>query len=401
MTQRASVRELLGRVRRDGTGDAARRVLRRLYNRFDVGSLEFPLLPEDVADSTRLQLQKAPGRAHDGPMTIGWICSPPGPGSGGHTTLFRMVRAMEERGHRCILFLYDRHGGSLERHASIVRQHWPELTADIRDTFDGIAGADAYVASSWESAHVLASRSTGAAARLYFIQDFEPFFHAKGTLYALAEDSYRFGFQNIALGELVARQLEQVGVDHVLAPFGCDTSVYSLTNADGPRSGVVYYTKPGSDRRGYLLGRLALEEFHRRHPNEPIHLYGDASDDWMIPTVQHHRLHPRELNELYNATKAGLAISFTNITLVAEEMLAAGNLPIVTDVPFAKDVLPNEHVIWSLATAGSLADALSTAVARPIAGPERLSIAGSVRQGWGPTQDVVAETIESAVNGAR
>jgi hypothetical protein len=177
--------------------------------------------------------------------------------------------------------------------------------------------------------------------------------------------------------------------------------VYSLTNADGPRSGVVYYTKPGSDRRGYLLGRLALEEFHRRHPNEPIHLYGDASDDWMIPTVQHHRLHPRELNELYNATKAGLAISFTNITLVAEEMLAAGNLPIVTDVPFAKDVLPNEHVIWSLATAGSLADALSTAVARPIAGPERLSIAGSVRQGWGPTQDVVAETIESAVNGAR
>ncbi|MHC5797840.1 glycosyltransferase family protein [Lacisediminihabitans sp. FW035] len=390
--------ELLGRVRRNGPADAGRRIVRRLYNRLDVGALDFPLLAEDVADSTRLDLTASDLPAGDSrPVTVGWVCTPPSPGSGGHTTLFRMVKSMEDRGHRCVLFLYDRHGGDLQRHAAIIRQYWPELTADIRDATEGIMGADAYVASSWESAHVLASRSSGPAARLYFIQDFEPFFHARGTLYALAEDSYRFGFRNIALGELVAKELENRGIPHALAPFGCDTSVYSLSNVDGPRAGVVYYTKPGSDRRGYLLGRLALEEFHRRHPEEPVHLYGDASDDWTIPTVQHNRLHPSELNTLYNATKAGLAISFTNITLVAEEMLAAGNIPIVTEAPYAKDVLPNPHVQWSLATPGALADALGAAVEHRPAEAELSAVAASVRQGWGPTQDVVAAEILAAV----
>jgi hypothetical protein len=392
--------ELFGRLRRNGLGDLGRRVVRRLGDRLGVDELDFPLLPGDVADSTRLAPPAAPALPPTGPLTIAWVCTPPSPGSGGHTTLFRMVQGMEERGNRCVLYLYDRHGGDVERHARVIRQFWPGMRAEVRDVADGMNGADAYVASSWPSAHVIAARVTSPAARLYFIQDFEPYFYAKGTQYALAEDSYRFGVRNIALGELVAAELEQLGVDYDLAPFGCDTEVYRLHDGSRPRSGVVYYTKPGSDRRGYLLGRLALEEFHRRHPEEPVHLYGDASDDWTIPTIQHHRMAPVALNELYNRTKAGLAISFTNITLVAEEMLAAGAIPVVTMAPFAKDVLPNPHVEWSLATPGAMADALSRVVEDASADLRRAQIADSVTQGWGATQEAVAASIVAAVQGA-
>ncbi|KGJ79341.1 hypothetical protein GY21_05455 [Cryobacterium roopkundense] len=364
--------------------------------------MEFPLLDEDVADSSRLPATAGQwSRGHRSQLTVAWICTPPSPGSGGHTTLFRMVAGMEARGDRCVIYLYDRHGGDIDRHRAVIREFWPEITAEIRDAANGMTGADAYVASSWESAHVLASRVQGPAARLYFIQDFEPFFHARGTLYALAEDSYRFGFVNIALGELVAQHLTVIGADHVLAPFGCDTAVYHLTNPAGPRSGVVYYTKPGSDRRGYRLGRLALEEFHRRHPEESVHLYGDAGDEWNIPTVQHHRLSPEALNDLYNQTRAGLAISFTNITLVAEELLAAGAIPVVTEVPFARDVLPNPHVLWSRATPGALADALCQAVEVPVTTEQRGLMARSVRDGWGPTQEAVSSAIVEAVEQAR
>jgi glycosyltransferase involved in cell wall biosynthesis len=398
MRTRPGVMEMIRRTQRQGVADTGKRVVRRLYSRMDAASLEFPLLEEDIADSSRLRPFAGPVPGRSSPtLTVGWVCTPPSPGSGGHTTLFRMVAGLERQGHRCVVYLYDRNGGDLQRHVSLIRRFWPDLKAEIRDATKGLVGADAYVASSWESAHVIASRAGDAAARLYFIQDFEPFFYPRGTLYAMAEDSYRFGFRNIALGEMVARELEEIGVDCVRAPFGCDTSVYSLTNETGRRSGVVYYTKPGSDRRGYILGRLALEEFHRRHPEEPVHLYGDAGDDWKIPTVQHGRLSPEELNTLYNGTKAGLAISFTNITLVAEEMLAAGNIPVVTQVPHARAVLPNENVVWARPTPGSLADALCSAVEAPTSPERRADIARSVRQGWGPTLDAVADAITRAV----
>ncbi|WP_411701070.1 glycosyltransferase family 1 protein, partial [Conyzicola sp.] len=380
MKKTPPVGEIYARLRKYGVADASRRVIRRLSDRLDTASLDFPLLAEDIADSHRPPTLGAAPKQPGAALDIGWVCTPPAAGSGGHTTLFRMVEEAELRGHRTVLYLYDRHGGDLERHTRRIREYWPALSAEIRDARDGMTGMDAWVASSWETAHVIASRVTEGAARLYFVQDFEPYFHPRGTLYAMAEDSYHFGFTIIALGDLVARELTDRGIATTFAPFGCDTDVYSLDNADGPRSGVAYYTKPGSDRRGYLLGRLALEEFHRRHPLEPVHLYGDASDDWSIPTVQHNRLSPAALNRLYNETKAGLAISFTNVSLVAEEMLAAGTVPVVT-MGHARDDLTNPHAGWADATPGAIADALGAVVGRTIDGAERRAIAGSVRRG--------------------
>jgi len=394
MSKLRRVAELVRRSRQQGPTEMVGRVVRRLAARLDVAALDFPLLPGDIADSTRLGEQpEARLITGDVRFTIGWICTPPGRGSGGHTTLFRMVEALEKRGHRCILYLYDRHGGDLARQTAVIRENWPQLKAEVRQATVSIDGADAYVASSWDTAHVLASRNRVPGARLYFIQDYEALFYPKGTLSALAEDSYRFGFRNIALGDMVARNLDRRGIAHDTVPFGCDTEVYHLVDRPRPRSGVVFYTKPGSDRRGYLLGRMALEDFHRRHPEEPIHLYGDASDEWDIPTIQHGKLSPVELNDLYNSAKAGLAISFTNVSLVAEEMLAAGMNPIVTDEPDVRSDLPNENAYWALPTPGGLSDALSAAVSAPDSPEHRAHIAASVRRGWGPAQEGVAAII--------
>lgn len=396
MKTSASLAEMARRIRSGGVTEASQRLVRKLAERVDSAALDFPLLEEDIADSTRIVGVRQGHAAHGARLTIGWVCTPPSPGSGGHTTLFRMVEAAERAGHRCVVFFYDRHRGDHSRHVRVMRQFWPGVSAEIRDATQGLNGVDALVASSWESAHVIASRAAPDVAALYFIQDFEPYFEAKGTLYALAEDSYRFGFVNIALGELVAHELDDRGIASTLVPFGCDTDVYRLDNVDGERSGVVYYTKPGSDRRGYLLGRLALEEFHRRHPEEPIHLYGDARDSWRIPTIQHGRLSPVQLNELYNRSKAGLAISFTNITLVAEEMLASGAIPVVTEAPYASEVLPHPDVEWVLATAGALADGLGRAVGKSPTAEQRTRMSQRVVQGWGATQDAVVRAVEQA-----
>lgn len=388
---------LVKRVRIMGTRDLSRRVARRiagsLATRFDTTGLDFPLLPQDIADSTRIQLEPPPAGSRNGELNLAWLCTPPGPGSGGHTTLFRMIAGLEERGHRCTLLLYNRHGSDVAQHAELIRRHWPFLRAVIRPVPPKIEDFDACVASSWDTAHVLASRGS-RMHRFYFIQDFEPFFYPRGSLYSLAEDSYRFGFHNIALGEMVAAVLrENTGVESSMVSFGCDTEVYSLTNR-GHRKGVVFYARESVDRRGFLLARLALEEFHGRHPEQPIHVYGDPIGHWTVPHTHHGKLSPAQLNSLYNDSVTGLAMSFTNISLVAEEMLAAGMVPVVNDHRYARLDLPNPDVVWAPATPGGLADELCRVVEESRLS-RRLDSAAATGRGWGHTQAAVAEIIQA------
>ena len=67
------------------------------------------------------------------PMEIAWNCIPPGEGAGGFTTMFRLASSLEQAGHRCVIYLHDRHGWSLDQHEKTIRAWWPSLQAEIRD----------------------------------------------------------------------------------------------------------------------------------------------------------------------------------------------------------------------------------------------------------------------------
>lgn len=402
--QWTSIQRLGARLRTNGARDVARRLAKRtartISTTFRTSELDFPLLYADIADSTVLQLPTPQSLPSEEPLRIAWLCTPPGPGSGGHTTLFRMVQELERRGHICTLLLYNRHGAELAHHTAVIREHWPWLRADIRYVPPEIEGYDVTVASSWETAHVLATRGTAAQHRFYFVQDFEPYFYPRGSLYALAEDTYRFGFRHIAVGHMVQHLInDETGAASVVAPFGCDTGVYRLENT-GPRTGVVFFARPDVDRRGFLLAKLALEEFHARHPEQLITSYGDRPENWDVPHVHAGRLSPSDLNRLYNQSAAGLALSFTNVSLVPEEMLAAGMTPVVNDSPLARMGLSNSHVSWANPTPAGLAAALCSAVEEPPSAHRLAMIAASVRSGWEPAQHVVADDLERACYGS-
>lgn len=391
-----------GILRHEGPRALAQRLARFTYNRLGAASLGVPLLDDDIADSTDLNLalpERRPPRSQ--PLLIGWVLAPPSAGSGGHTTLFRMVEALEREGHRCVLFLYDRYGGDLRAHERVIRDWWPNIRAEVRDATAGITGVDACIASGWDSAHVLARRGTAPMRRLYFIQDYEPYFYAHGSVYSLAEDTYRFGFRMIALGEMVAMLLRsEIGVSPEITEFGCDTSVYRLL-PERERSGVVLFARPEVPRRGFPLARLALQRFHRFHPEVPIHVYGAEVKELPFPATQHGRLTATALNELYNSSIAGLAMSFTNISLVAEEMLAAGTIPVVNDSVHSRADLVNQNVTWAAPTPQGIAAALSEVVTRSDGATTARAAAESVRQfGWTKAQADVVRIIEDEVYGS-
>lgn len=393
-------REAARLLRESGVRGFAQRAARVAYKRLGASELETALDLDYIADSRDLRLATPERRPDRGtPLTVGWVCSPPGAGSGGHTTFFRMVEGMEAAGHTCVLYLYDPFKGDLERHTRMIRGFWPGVKAEVRSVADGLAPLDAYVASAWETAHVLAAKADVATRRLYFVQDFEPFFYPQGSEYVLAEDTYRFGFRSITVGPMLATMLrDRFGVTAAVANFGIDTSVYRLTNPS-PRRGVIFYAKRDTPRRGFLLGLLALREFHRRHPDETIHIFGDPTVEVPFPAVNHGVLNPARLNELYNQCTAGIAMSFTNLSLVPDEMLAAGVVPVVAESPYAKVTMDNPHVRWVQPTAHGLADALSEVVGGDRADPA--VVAADVRSTpWEEAKRVTRETIEDEVYGS-
>jgi len=368
----------------------------RVTARLNARELEFPLLPGDLADS--LRFTPPPAKLRNAPPRVAWLAIPPSPGSGGHTTQFRMMQAAIQAGQETTLLLYDRHSGDFARNAQTVRDTWPWMTAEIAPVAERISGYDAVVATSWPTAHVAASR-VSEGRLLYFIQDYEPYFLARGAECALAEDSYRLGFRHIALGRMVEGLLAtEVGVEADMVPFGCDTEVYGVRGVRRAREGVVLYAKRGNDRRGFALAMRALALFHAACPEEPIHVCGDRVDEAPFPVVNHGGVDPTRLNDLYNGVVAGLALSFTNISLVAEEMLAAGVVPVVNDSPLARADLPNAHAAWARATPTGLADALIAAVRHPSRDEYAERVAASVAgRSWceaqAATVDVIADEL--------
>lgn len=380
-------------LQESGLRAVPQRIVRRAYRRLDVASLEFPLELDNVADSRQLRLE-TPTQAVDRSrrLRVGWVSTPPGLGSGGHTTMFRMLHALEAAGHDCTIFLYDRYGGDVRSHEDIIRRGWPYVRAPVTDVREGISDLDACVATSWPTAHVLARRGQERMRRFYLVQDFEPLFYPSGAEYALAEDTYRFGFRCIAVGHMVANLLkERIGVAADVLEFGCDNDVYRLEPAQ-PRDGVVFYAKPQASRRGYLLGLLALKELHRRRPEVTIHLVGARDVRVPFPAIDHGVRLPGELCALYNRTLAGVALSFTNISLLADELLACGTVPVVNDSPYARADVQSEHVRWAPPTPSGLADELLGVLDAP---PDPVNVASSARrEAWRPAQAAFLRAVE-------
>lgn len=384
-----------GVLRREGFDGIARRLSRRAAERWGGNLDPLYLRSEDIVDSTTLRAApRGPARAVGEKLSIGWVITVPGPASGGHTTIFRFVEALEAAGHHCVLYVYDGQDGDAAQYEGLIRHWWPNVRAEVRAVRDGLRGMDAYVATAWATAHALAKQQDVPGKRFYLVQDYEPWFYPRGTAFALAEDTYRFGFNTITIGHMLAQELsDRYGYESTVAEFGCDTDEYRVDDR-GERHGVVFYAKPGVARRGYELGVMALERLSARRPDAKIHTFGITARGLPFPAVVHGHLPTSQLNTLYNKCGAGLALSFSNISLIPYELLAAGVAPVMNDFEGLRANLDNPHVIWSRPTPDALASALSDALDRQREiGPDQLrrSVEGL---SWNPAQDAVVNAIE-------
>ncbi|MBH5398264.1 glycosyltransferase family 1 protein [Bradyrhizobium sp. CNPSo 4010] len=299
-----------------------------------------------------------------GQMVINWIIVPPSAGSGGHTTMFRLIEHLERSGHICRVYLYDVYGGDADYYGARTRKLFPGFAGEINDAIRGMADAHAVVATAWPTAYP-AYRDPCVGKRFYLVQDFEPWFHPLSARSELAEQTYRMGFHAITAGRFLAAKLSaEYGMTADAFDFGCDRA-YHLLKGEGKRDGIVFYARPEAPRRAFELGVMALQLFAERHPHITIHLYGKRIGRLPFAFVDHGLLRPNELNRIYNHCLAGLSLSMTNVSLVPHEMLSAGCIPVVNDAEHNRIVLDNRFVSYARPTPHALADALGAIVATP------------------------------------
>jgi glycosyltransferase involved in cell wall biosynthesis len=356
---------------REGASGVAARLLRRALGRLEPpGRGAIPVEREHLVRASRLVAEGPPAHrprpwTPGEPLEVAWITGPPGEGSGGHTTMFRIVARLERHGHRCTVYVYDLHGWELDQHRRTVAEWWPWVRAEVRDLAAGIADAHAVVATSWPTAYP-ALASPAAGRRFYFVQDLEPVFYPAGSLALLAEATYRFGFHGITAGRWLAERLwADYGMTADHFDFGCELEIYAAGEAGGEREGVCFYSRPSTPRRAHELAVLALELFAERNPEVPIHAFGEPAGPLPFRYTDHGLLRPSELAALYRSCAGGLVLSATNVSLVPYEMLAAGCVPVVNDAEHNRVVLANDCVAYAPAQPAALAQALERLVRRP------------------------------------
>lgn len=301
------------------------------------------------------------------PKIIGWVVPPVGPGSGGHLNIFRFVRFLEDRGYTCRIYIYDPNHTQLPaRTALVLQDHYAPMKAAVYHEFEGVGECDALFATSWTTAYPVRNARINVA-KFYFVQDFEPYFYMVGTEYVLAENTYRFGLYGITAGGWLAKKLsKEYGMQCDHFDFGSDFGRYSYIN-DKPRNKIFFYGRPVTPRRGFELGVLALDRFHRERPQYEIHTAGWPVKGWQLPFpfVDHGVMPLDELNGLYNECAAGLILSLTNFSLLPLEVLAAGCIAVLNDAPSNRLVSDNPYLVFARPTPRALAEALASVVDTP------------------------------------
>ena len=303
-------------------------------------------------------------------LTFNWLMPPPGKGSGGHLNIFRFIKFLEDTGHICRIYMYvDGEHGSVGAVHAIMGDSYPPLEATSKmqwlDEANDMEPADGIFATSWETAYA-SFTSNVKARRFYFVQDFEPYFYPIGSLYALAENSYKFGFYGITAGGWLSTKLSRdygMQTDHF--DFGSDKSTYFYENGK-QRKEIFFYARPYTERRGFEVGIMALDLFHKKHPGYIINLAGWDVSNYKIPFpyVNLQTLEISQLNDVYNRCAAALVLSYTNMSLLPLELLGSGTIPVVNDGENNVLVSNNEYIVYTMNDPLSLAQSLSEVVSR-------------------------------------
>lgn len=214
-----------------------------------------------------------------------------------------------------------------------------------------LPAADVAIATQWQTAYQVA-HFPHAARKFYLVQDFEPMFNPAGTLYALAEETYKVGLLALCntphLLDVVQDRYGTRGSAFVPA---VDPSVF---HANGRRQrspdeplNVFVYARPGHWRNCWELLEPALKAVKARFGQRVriVTAGAWAAPDALADGLDHlGLLDYAETGELYRTCDIGVSLTVSeHPSYLPLELMACGVPVVAFDLPAGYWILHHER----------------------------------------------------------
>ncbi len=237
-----------------------------------------------------------------------------------------------------------------------------------------VASADAAVATMWNTAY-FAARAPDQVRRFYLIQDFEPMFYPAGTLYALAEHSYRLGLYGLCnTGHLADIYRDRYGGAAGHFWPAVDGSIFHTrgrTELPPDRPVTVFiYARPGHMRNCWELAARAVRSVKAKLGSRVRFI---TAGSWAFPehmeSLLTHigQLDYHETGDLYRRCDIGVALTASqHPSYLPLEMMACGTAVVAFDNPAGNWLLGHDrNCLRAPQTADGLADEIVALVQDP------------------------------------
>lgn len=259
---------------------------------------------------------------------------------------------------------------------SAIRAIFPGLASSqilfhdgsLGDSLDHLPACDVAIATQWPTAYVVAAFRR-ATRKFYLVQDFEPMFHPAGTMYALAEETYKLGLyglcNTVSMGRFFREDYGGIGTHFVPA---VDTEVFHArdrpVHRDDDPVQVFLYARPGHWRNCWELVSLALDELKATYGRR---LKIVTAGSWARPEdlgrgIDHlGLLDYRATGDLYRSSDIGISLTVSpHPSYLPIELMACGVAVVAFDLPPGYWIL-NDGVdcLVSRRTVPSLVDKVS------------------------------------------
>lgn len=256
---------------------------------------------------------------------------------GGQTSMLHLGTELEKLGYKVFYLSYkEQSEESMRRNAEFNYNKYLGECISV-DKLD-VHKSDVWIATLWESVYIIRNKP---GYKMYFVQDYEPYFYPYGDQSFLAKKTYEIGLHMVSLGKWCMEKIKKYcnfkgRLDYVTFP--CDIKDYSFKKRDFEKYKyfnhikIAVYTKWISPRRApitiQLLCRNLIRKFKNYKKNLQIFYYGSDKKFNFINGINLGKLNKKELNQLYQKVDFGIVPSMTNISLVPFEMISTG-LPVI------------------------------------------------------------------------
>lgn len=271
--------------------------------------------------------------------------------AGGIKTIFLMLQALQNNsGTRLLINVFpplDK-AEKYAEYAAAIRRRFPELDFEFADS-DKVEYVDIGLCTLWITAFELA-KFNRCRQKYYLVQDYETLFYPSGSVAALVDETYKFGFYTLTNSQRLA---EIVGSFSQTAVFrylpGVDKTLYYPPAAksfakDGFQ--LVFYGRPSNPRNCFELTALICRRL-KEALGEKIKIVSVGEDysprQYGLHGIVENRGRVgsmRELAELYRQSDLGISfITTPTFSYQHLEYMASGLCLITNEQPGISDFI--------------------------------------------------------------